>query len=225
MTSLQYIGHSAFYIESDNCGILIDPFISGNPKAIFNANIDKITNIFVTHGHSDHLGDAIPLSKKTNAEICTIFELANYCMSKGAKAKGINLGGKIVFPWGNVRFLPAFHSNSTPEGLYAGMPTSILFEINGIRIYHAGDTCLNSEMKAIGEIYKPDIVLLPIGSHYTMDTEEAIIASTWLNAKEVIPMHYNTFDLIKADTAKFKAGIEALGKKCTIMNPGESINL
>ncbi len=225
MISLQYIGHSAFYIKTGGYGILIDPFITGNPKAVFDLNNNIITNIFVTHGHGDHLGDAIPLSKSHNAEICTIFELANYCMSKGAKAHGAGMGGKIDFPWGSARLLPAFHSSSTPEGYYAGMPASILFDINGTKIYHAGDTCLNSEMKTVGEIYKPDIALLPIGSNYTMDIEEAVVASIWLNAKEVIPMHYNTFDLIKADALKFKTSIEALNKKCTILNPGEGINL
>lgn len=225
MASLQYIGHSAFYIQTENYGILIDPFISGNPKAVFDINKNKITDIFVTHAHSDHLGDAIPLSKALNAPVCAIFELANYCAQKGAYTQGINMGGKIKFPWGSAKFLPAFHSSATPEGTYAGMPASILFEINGVKIYHAGDTCLNSEMKTIGEIYKPDIALLPIGSTFTMDINDAVIAAQWLGVKQVIPMHYNTFDLIIADADSFKNKIEALGVKCTVLKPGEGINL
>ena len=225
MLNIYYIGHSAFYLKTEKTGILIDPFISGNPKSVFDLQTNKITNIFLTHAHADHLGDAIPISKATRAEITAIFELANYCMGKGALTKGINLGGKIEYPWGSARFLPAFHSSSTPEGIYAGMPASILFEINGLKIYHAGDTCLNSEMKTIGEVYSPDIALLPIGSTFTMDIVEATKAAKWLNAKQVIPMHYNTFDLIKADTDKFKNAIESQDQKCTILKPGESINL
>lgn len=224
MVHIQYLGHSAFYLQTSGYGILIDPFISGNPKSNFDLKTNQITNIFVTHGHADHLGDAIPISKNYKTEITAIFELANYCMSKGAFAKGINMGGKIEYPWGSARFLPAFHSSSTPDGLYAGMPASILFEIDGLKIYHAGDTCLNSEMKTIGEIYTPDIALLPIGSTFTMDITEASTAADWLNAKYVIPMHYNTFELIKTDANKFKAQIESIGKQCYILEPNESIN-
>ena len=225
MTILQYIGHSAFYINTGEYGILTDPFISGNPKSVFDLKNSKVTNIFLTHGHSDHLGDAIPLSKAFNAPVCAIFELANYCAAKGAATQGINMGGKISYPWGSAKFLPAFHSSATPEGHYAGMPAAILFEINGVKIYHAGDTCLNSEMKTAGEIYKPDIALLPIGSTFTMDIEDALTAAVWLGVKQVIPMHYNTFDLIKADVSLFKTKVEAKGIKCTVLQPGESIEL
>ena len=225
MLALQYIGHSAFYISNSQAGILIDPFISGNPKSVFDINGAQITDIFVTHGHSDHLGDAIPFSKEFNASVFAVFELANYCMSKGAKAHGVNMGGKIKYPWGSAKFLPAFHSSATSEGTYAGMPASILFEIGGIKIYHAGDTCLNSEMKTIGEVYKPDIALLPIGSTFTMDIDDAVIAAQWLGVKQVIPMHYNTFELINTDASIFKNKTEKLGIKCMLLSPGEGINI
>lgn len=225
MTSLQYIGHSAFFIKTQDAGILIDPFISGNPKAKFDIQNEKISDIFLTHGHADHLGDAIPISRETKAQITATFELANYCSEKGAFAKSINLGGKISYPWGSARFLPAFHSSSTPDGQYAGMPASVLLEINGLKIYHAGDTCLNSEMKVTGDIYKPDIALLPIGSNFTMDVNEAVIAAEWLKAECIIPIHYNTFDLINADPENFKKQIELQGQKCIILKPGEGIEL
>lgn len=219
--SINYIGHSAFYIKTGDFGILIDPFISQNPKAVF-GNENIITDIFVTHGHGDHLGDAIPISRKKNAQITAIFELANYCAERGARVNAVNFGGKIEYNWGTARFLPAFHSSSTPDGTYAGMPASILFEINGTKIYHAGDTCLNSEMKTIGELYSPDIALLPIGSHFTMDVDDAVIAAQWLNAKTVIPMHYNTFDAIKADTSDFKSKIQNAGMQAIVLACGES---
>lgn len=220
--SLTYIGHSAFYIKKDNYGILIDPFISQNPKAIFDNNA-TVTDIFVTHGHADHLGDAIPISIKTKATITAIFELANYCAQHGASVNPMNFGGKLTYPWGSARFLPAFHSSSTPDGQYAGMPASILFEIDGTKIYHAGDTCLNSEMKIIGELYKPDIALLPIGSQYTMDTNDAIIAAKWLGAKKVIPMHYNTFAAISVNTQAFQELSQKENIETIILNPSESV--
>ena len=220
--SLTFIGHSAFYIKKDNFGILIDPFISQNPKAIFKNDVN-VTDIFVTHGHADHLGDAIPLSRKTKATISAIFELANYCAQHGAFVNPVNFGGNLLYPWGNAKFLPAFHSSSTPDGQYAGMPASILFEIDEIKIYHAGDTCLNSELKTIGELYKPDIALLPIGSQYTMDKYDAIVAAKWLGAKKIIPMHYNTFEAINVDIQKFKELAQKENIEAIILNPSESV--
>ena len=201
--NINYIGHSAFFIKSQNSGILIDPFITGNPKSVCNFIKEDITHIFVTHGHSDHLGDAIPISKATKTPIFAIFELANYCIKKGATANGINMGGKLELPFGSARFLPAFHSSSTPDGVYAGMPAAVLLDINGTKIYHAGDTCLNYEMK----------------------TEDAVIAAKWLGVKKVIPMHYNTFDAINVDIAKIKKSFESQDIECIVLNSGESIDL
>lgn len=223
--TIQYIAHSAFYVKTGDYGILIDPFISQNPLADFDVSSKRITDILLTHAHADHLGDAIPISINKKAKISAVFELANYCEERGAQVDGVNLGGKIVFPWGSARFLPAFHSSSTPDGAYAGMPAAILLEIDGKRIYHAGDTCLNQEMKTVGDIYKPDYALLPIGSHFTMDIDEAVIAADWLGAKKVIPMHYNTFNLIETDVNLFKEKIEKAGKECVILKPSESIIL
>lgn len=224
-TVLEYIGHSAFYLQNENNGILIDPFISQNPVANFDFKTNKITDILVTHGHADHLGDAIPVSKITQATVTAIFELANYCAERGAIVNGVNQGGKINFGWGYAIFLPAFHSNSTPSGVYAGMPCSILIDIDGTKIYHAGDTCLNQEMKTVGELYSPDYALLPIGSHYTMGVEEAAIAAKWLQTKKVIPMHYNTFDAINADVSILKNTLEKENIETLILKPSERIEL
>ncbi len=226
VTTINYIGHSAFFIKSENnCGALIDPFITGNPKSAFTMNSTDIKEIFVTHGHADHLGDAIQISRQTKSNIYAIFELANYCTEKGAFTVPLSMGGKILFNWGWVKFLPAFHSSSTPDGQYAGMPASVLFEVNGLKIYHAGDNCLNSEMKTIGEIYKPDIAFLPVGSCYTMDVDDAVIAAKWLNVKKVIPMHYNTFDAINVDTDLLYNTFHTAGIDISILKPGESIEL
>ena len=216
---IKYLGHSAFEIETNGNKILIDPFLVMSP----NYNSQGVTDIFVTHGHGDHLGSAIEISKTNGAKITAIFELANYCASKGAEVNGINLGGWMNYSWGKAIAVPAFHSSSTPEGNYAGCPCGYILEIEGQKIYHAGDTCLNSEMKTIGEIYKPEISILPIGGHYTMDINQTVIASEWLNTNIVIPMHYNTFDAIKVNVDDFIAKIEAINKKPLVLEIGKII--
>lgn len=217
--SITYLGHSAFEIKIDDKKILIDPFLVKTP----NYNYSNVTDIFVTHGHGDHLGSAIEISLKTGASITAIFELANYCAAKGASVNGINLGAWLDFDWGRVIAVPAFHSSSTPEGIYAGCPCGYVFEIGGKIFYHAGDTCLNSEMKVIGEIYQPDVAMLPVGGQYTMDIENAVIASEWLGVSAVIPMHYNTFEAINVDITEFERQIREKGKMPIVLNIGQTL--
>ena len=215
--NIKYLGHSAFEIETKGKKILIDPFLVQMP----NYKPENIYNIFVTHGHGDHLGSSIEISKSTGAPITAVFELANYCSKKGAKTIDMGLGAWRDYSWGRAILVPAFHSSSTPDGNYAGCPCGVVLEIEGQTIYHAGDTCLNSEMKVIGEIYQPDVVMLPIGGKYTMDIEHAVIASEWLGATAVIPMHYNTFEAITVDIADFERQIREIGKMPMIMKIGE----
>ena len=205
---IHYLGHSAFEIRTKGKKILIDPFLVCVP----NYNPENIYNIFVTHGHGDHLGSAIDISSKTGAPITAVFELANYCAKKGAKTIDMGLGSWKDYSWGRAILLPAFHSSSTPDGQYAGSPCGVVFEIEGKTIYHAGDTSLSYEMKLVGELYEPDVVMLPIGGKYTMDIEHAVKASEYLKATTVIPMHYNTFDAIKVDIEEFKRQIREIGK-------------
>lgn len=217
---ITYLGHSAFEIETNGKKILIDPFLIKSP----NYNPTGVSNIFVTHGHGDHLGNAIEISKQTGAEITAVFELANYCSAKGALSNGLNLGGWVDFDWGRAIAVPAFHSSSTPEGNYAGCPCGFIFAIEGKAIYHAGDTCLNSEMKIIGDLYQPQISILPVGGHYTMDIEQAVIASEWLKSSEIIPMHYNTFEAITVDITDFERQIRNKGKMPIILNVGQTLS-
>lgn len=185
-----------------------------------------LTHIFVTHAHGDHLGCAIEISKNTKAPIYCIFELANYCIKMNANAVGVNLGGEIKFEFGSALFLKAQHSSSCPDGSYGGCASSILFDINGKKILHLGDTSLHSDLKFYGDIYKPDIVLCPIGGFYTMGIEDAIIASKMLNAKTIIPIHYNTFNSIKANVFEFKEKIEKINnQKCIVMQVNQEIDI
>ncbi len=218
---IHYLGHSAFEIITKGKKILVDPFLVCVPNYV----PENIYDIFVTHGHGDHLGSATDISSKTGAPITAVFELANYCAKKGAKTIDVGLGAWRDYSWGKAISVPAFHSSTTPDGQYAGCPCGFVFQIEGKTIYHAGDTCLNSEIKIIGELYEPDIVMLPIGGKYTMDIEHAVKASEWLGATTVIPMHYNTFDAIEVDIEEFKRQIREIGKVPAVIKIGDVLSI
>ena len=201
MVDIKYIGHSAFQITNGENAVLIDPMVKQNPK--YDWKKEPVRDILLTHAHGDHLGQAIEIAKDLDIEITAVPELAAYCKEQGAKAKSISLGCWLQYSWGRAIFLPAFHSSSLPDGRYGGCPASIFLDVDGARIYHAGDTCLSGEMKTIKELYAPQIAMLPIGGNYTMDVEHAAIAAKWLGVKTVIPMHYGTFPEIEADVERF----------------------
>lgn len=201
MVDIKYIGHSAFQITNGENAVLIDPMVKQNSK--YDWKKEPVRDILLTHAHGDHLGQAIEIAKDLDIEITAVPELAAYCREQGAKAKSISLGCWLQYSWGRAIFLLAFHSSSLPDGRYGGCPASIFLDVAGARIYHAGDTCLNGEMKTIKELYAPQIAMLPIGGNYTMDVEHAAIAAKWLGVKTVIPMHYGTFPEIEADVERF----------------------
>ena len=217
---LKYLGHSAFEISFLEHKILIDPFLIKCPDY----NYSKTTDIFVTHGHGDHLGDSIKIAQKTNATVTGVFELANYCAEYKVKTNGISLGSWIDYPWGRVIAVFALHSSSYNDR-YLGIPVGYIFDIDGIKIYHSGDTALNLEMKLIGELYQPDYSLLPIGGHFTMDIEHSVLASKFLKTKNVIPMHYNTFDAIKVDVSNFEKSIKEIGLNPIILDVNQEIEI
>ena len=214
---IKYLGHSAFYIKSGDYGILIDPWFMHNQDVNFDITKENITHILITHGHSDHFGDTITIAKQTNAKIIAIFETAIFCQKLGLNAIGVGMSAEIKQEFGSVRFFQATHTNTLPNGQYGGVAASILIDVDGVKIFHAGDTGLTREFELIGKLYKPYYAMLPIGGHYTMGVEEAIIAAEMLNAKEYIPMHYNTFDVIEADPVKFRTKVVEHGKLCHIM--------
>ena len=219
MVDLKYIGHSAFEFTAGDKSILVDPLVSINPK--YDYKKSNVVDIFVTHAHADHLGEAVEIAKEKKATITAVPEITNRIAEKKLKTRAINLGCWLNYDWGRAIFLPAYHSSSFADGTYGGVAASILFDIQGVRIFHAGDTCLNSEFKTYKELYRPNIALLPIGGNYTMDVEHAVVAADWLGAKTVIPMHYNTFPEIQADLNKFLQLMQVNNTQCCILNPEE----
>lgn len=221
---ITWLGHSAFLIEGTK-RVLVDPFITGNDKAPVKPDDVDCDIIAVTHGHGDHLGDAIFISKRKNVPIVAIYELAEYINSKGATAIGMNFSGTYEHEGVRLTMVPALHSSGITEDNFShsgGLPAGFIIEMDGKTIYHAGDTGLFGDMKIIGELYTPDVALLPVGGLFTMDTRLATIAAKWLKPKVVIPMHYNTWPPIEADPEEMRDDLEREGIDLVILEPGQS---
>lgn len=209
--NLKWLGHSAFELTSKNgLDILVDPFIQANPACPLNARDVHPDLICITHGHADHFGDAVEIAKNNpNTIVIANYEISIYLQRKGVNAIGINYGAHVKIDDVEIRMLKAEHTSTFDfeiDTKYAGNPGSFLFTFDDdVKVYHAGDTGLFSDMKfVIGEIYQPDIALLPIGNIFTMDPKEAAIAASWINPEFVIPMHYNSFPSIAQDPNEFE---------------------
>lgn len=223
MSKLTYFGHSAFLIEHNNFKILIDPFITGNPLSPVKASDLSADFIVLSHAHGDHFGDTLDIAKRCNSTVIAVNELANYVASKGAKAHNMHIGGSYEFPFGRVKFTIAHHGSSSNEGEYMGEPAGILLFLNGKVLYHAGDTGLFSDMKLIGELHKINIALLPIGDNFTMGMNDALKAVELLNPELTIPMHYNTFPVIKANPDQFVEMVKKTGRNARKLEFGETL--
>lgn len=224
---VSYHGHSIVKIKTNGKEIIVDPFINGNPLTDLKVENEAPDVIILTHGHGDHLGDTVELAKKKDALVIAINELAVYLGWQGLKTHGMNIGGSYTFDFGTVKLTQAFHSNSVETEdqniVYFGMPAGVLLTIEGKTLYHAGDTALFSDMKLIGERHPIDVAFLPIGDNYTMGPEDAQYAAKLLNAKTVVPIHYNTFPVIEQDPYQFVQMLEpGVGK---VLKPGEELNL
>ncbi|AWI13107.1 metal-dependent hydrolase [Caldifermentibacillus hisashii] len=224
---VSYHGHSVVKIVTDGKEILIDPFITGNGNTDLKVENESPDFILLTHGHGDHVGDTVQLAKKKDALVIAMVELANYLSWQGVKTHGMNIGGSYEFEFGKVKFTQAFHSTGVETGeqtiIYTGMPAGLLITIEGKTIYHAGDTSLFSDMKLIGERHPIDLAFLPIGDNFTMGPEDAAYAAKLLHAKTVVPIHYNTFPVIKQDPGRFINLLEDGNGK--VLQPGETIEL
>ena len=222
---IKFHGHSCFELSEGDASVLIDPFLSpNNPAAMVSAEDVNPTHIALSHGHADHMADAVAVAKRTGAHCVALVELANWLEGQGVEAvSDPNLGGTVRFDWGWIKFVPAWHTNTLPDGTVIGNPAGMLINIGGKTIYHAGDTCLFGDMKLIAERNPVDIALLPIGGHYTMDRHDAVVAAQLVGADTVIPIHNNTFPPIETDASAFKSDVEAAGAgSVVILEPGES---
>ncbi len=223
---LKYFSHSAFQVTTEKGKIiLIDPFLDNNPTSPIKSKDVIADFIILTHAHGDHVGDAFSIAKRSNPLFICVNELANYCASKGFKAHNMHIGGAYNFEFGRLKFTIAHHGSMTPDGTYGGEPAGVLLTIDGKIIYHTGDTGLFYDMKLIGETNKIDYMLLPIGDNFTMGIDDAVKAVEFVAPKTAIPMHYNTFPVIKADPEEFRKKAESKGFKVKVMKFGEEISL
>lgn len=222
MPKLTWFGHSAFKVELMGKVILIDPWLTHTLSPIRPSDLKKVDYIIVTHDHGDHLGDTLEIMKRQkDAKVVSIFEIANHiaeALREPNRAIGGNIGGPIHVDDLDIVLTPAYHSSEK------GSPTGVVIVSKEGTIYHAGDTGLFAEMSFIGELYKPNVALLPIGGHFTMGIKEAVKATELIKPQYVIPMHYSTFPVIKADPHEFKKLVEEKipGVKVVILKPGES---
>ncbi|MCX8012612.1 MAG: metal-dependent hydrolase, partial [Desulfobacterota bacterium] len=220
-------------ISPQGITILIDPWIKDNPQSPESVkDIGKVIDyLLVSHAHGDHLGDTLELAKSSGGTVVSMPEIAHYLKQKGLtpeKTIGMNKGGSVSFVDFRITMVNAFHSSSFWEGnkiIYGGEAAGFIIRFNnGFTVYHAGDTGVFSDMKIIGELYKPNIALLPIGNHYVMGPEEAVYACKLLNPSYVIPMHYGTFPVLTGTPEKFKELMRSLPEiKVLVLKPGETI--
>ncbi|WP_163971642.1 metal-dependent hydrolase [Oceanobacillus halotolerans] len=224
---VSYHGHSVVKIVTEKHTILMDPFISGNEKCDLNADTVDADVILLTHGHNDHVGDTEAIAKRNDALVVAPNELAGYLESKGLKTHPMHIGGAHDFDFGRVKFTQAFHGSSFVEEdgsiIYTGMPGGILLTVEGKTIYHVGDTGLFSDLKLIGEMNSIDLAFVPIGDNFTMGPEDALVAADWINAKVVVPVHYNTFPVIEQDPKDFAKKVKTGEGK--VMNIGDELEL
>jgi L-ascorbate metabolism protein UlaG (beta-lactamase superfamily) len=224
-----WLGHASFRLDTPGGKrIYVDPFLSGNPKCPESEQEpERVDVIALTHGHGDHVGDTVELSKKFKPEIVAMIELKSWLGRQGAEVgemPGSNKGGTVEA--GGVKFtlVNAFHSSGSDDGEYLGEAAGLVVEIeNGTKIYFAGDTCVFSDMQLIGRIYSPDVAVLPIGGHFTMDPREAGVALELLGTKRCIPCHYGTFPVLTGTPDELRQ--QAAGVDVIAVEPGETVTV
>jgi L-ascorbate metabolism protein UlaG (beta-lactamase superfamily) len=235
---INYIGHSTVELVDGDVRVLIDPFLApNNPAAQVTAEEVDPTHVLMTHAHLDHSADAVAVGKRTGASFVAQSELANVLGEQGLKdVADPNLGGTVEFDWGWVKLVQAFHSSTFPgsddrpfsptPGTVTGPAAGLVVNFAGKTLYHLGDTCLFGDLKLIAERTPPDIAFIPIGGHYTMDRQDAVVAAELVGAGTVIPVHYNTFPPIETDAEGFKVDVEQQTKsKVEVLAPGESLTV
>ena len=222
---IRFLGHAAFALEHGGRTVLIDPFLTGNPKAAASADDLAADAILLTHGHADHFGDTMAIAKRTGATVVAITELAHELSEELGQDHAVfdpNMGGTVALDWGSVRVVPAWHTSTTPKGTY-NTPAGLLIELDGTRVYHLGDTCLFSDLQLVKRYGRIDVAIVPIGGHYTMDRFDAVVAAEWVGADTVIPCHYDTFPPIETDAQAFKSDVQNAGAgEVVVLSPGDT---
>jgi L-ascorbate metabolism protein UlaG (beta-lactamase superfamily) len=223
---IRFLGHAAFELSDGADTVLIDPFLTGNPKAAVAADDLSPQAILLTHGHIDHIGDTVSIATRAGSDVVAIVEIANELSADGvARVHDPNLGGTVTFEWGSVKLVPAWHTSTTPKGA-VNVPAGLIVRFADQTIYHLGDTALFSDLRLIAETEGPiDVALMCIGGHYTMDRHDAVRAAELIGAKQVIPCHYDTFPPIVTDARAFKSEVESAGvSEVVVLAPGERLS-
>jgi L-ascorbate metabolism protein UlaG (beta-lactamase superfamily) len=223
---ITYYGHSCLGIVVDDTHLLIDPFLADNPMAEASPDDVPADYILISHGHGDHVGDAVAIAKRTGATTISNFEIQGWLAAQGVESSHpLHIGGGYDFPFGRVKLTIAHHGSGLPDGSYGGAPAGFLLTLAGKKIYHACDTGLFYDMKLIGE-EGLDLAILPIGDNFTMGPDDALRAVKLLEPKVVIPVHYNTWEVIQQDPQAFAGRVEAeTSARCVVLKPGESYRL
>jgi L-ascorbate metabolism protein UlaG (beta-lactamase superfamily) len=220
---IRFLGHSCFELSDGGTRVLVDPFLTGNPKAAVEASDVDPTHIFLTHGHADHWGDVVDIAKRTGAQCVAIVELAQELQGAGVEnVADPNIGGTVEFDGGWVRLVPAWHTSTTPGGT-VNTPAGLVINLGGRTVYHLGDTGLFSDLALPGRRDELDVALMCIGGHYTMDRHDGAIAAELVGARTVIPCHYGTFPPIETDVEAFKGDVEGTtGSEVVVLDPGDT---
>lgn len=224
--NITYYGHSCFGVEINGKHLLFDPFISPNELAKnINTGSVKADFILISHGHEDHIADAVSIAKRTGAKVICNWEINVWLGKQGVEnIHPMNIGGKVKLDFGSVKCVSAIHSSSMPDGSNGGNPMGFVIESNEGNFYYAGDTALTYDMKLIGQYRSIDYAFLPIGDNFTMGVDNAIIACDFINCNDIIGMHYDTFGYIKINHEEANHKFSRSGKKLTLLNIGETIN-
>ena len=229
MLKIRFLGHAGFHFDDGKTKLVIDPYLIGNPLATEKPEDIEADYVLLTHAHGDHAADGLAIALRRGATVISTAELAAWCGFQGASAHAMHIGGAREFPFGRVKLTIAHHGSSVTgkDGsvVSLGNPCGMLIAIGGKTIYHSGDTGLFYDMKLIGDLNAIDVALLPIGGNYTMDAADALHAVGFLNPKLVIPMHYDTFDVVKADPRAFAEEVKKRGKAAKVMSVGETFEI